>query len=103
MRAQEKFVAYIKKEGRVAPLLVARFVARQIALETNKIVESVKKTKPEKPDYMDAEGSAYQLGDHMERLRYLDVIPANEEFPLLVEVLKHALPGSGAVLDRRAT
>jgi import receptor subunit TOM20 len=93
LQAQKRFVAYIKREGRAAPLLVARFVARQIALETNKIVESVKKSRPEKPDYMDAEGGEYQLGDHIERLRYLDVDPDHEEFSLLVEVLKHALPG----------
>lgn len=92
-QAQEKFAAYIKKEGRAAPLLVARFVARQVAMETNKIIDSAKRISPKKPDFMDAEAGGYQLADHIERLRYLDVAPLEEEFSLLVDVLKHALPG----------
>ena len=54
-RAQESFVTYIKKEGRATPLLVARFIARQVALETNKIIDSVMKTTPEKSDYTDTD------------------------------------------------
>ena len=101
-QAQDKFVAYLKKEGRAAPLLVARFVARQVALETNKILDSVKKTSPEKTDFTDAEGGGYQLADHVERLRFLEVVPPKDEFPLLVEVLKYALPGlEHFILDER--
>jgi mitochondrial import receptor subunit TOM20 len=103
-QAQEKFAAYIKKEGLATPLLVARFIARQVALETNKIIDSVKNTNPEKCDFMDAEGGGYQLADHIERLRFIEVVPPNEEFPLLVDVLKLALPGlEHFVLDERHT
>lgn len=103
-QAQDKFAAYIK-EGKLArPLLVARFVARQVSLETNKIVDSVRKTTPEKSDFMDAEDAGYLLADHMERLRSIDTVPPKEEHPLLVEVLKHALPGlEHFVLDERHT
>ncbi|KAF5388439.1 hypothetical protein D9615_000678 [Tricholomella constricta] len=91
-KAQEKFIEYIKKEGRAAPILVARFIARQVALETSKMVEGGKKTT-EKSDFTDAEGGEYLLADHIERLRYLEVKPPAEELPLLVEILQTALPG----------
>jgi import receptor subunit TOM20 len=101
-RAQENFATYVKKEGRATPLLVARFIARQVVLETNKIVDNVKKTIPEKSDFMDTENSGYQLADHIERLRFLDVVPPKEEYLLLVDVLKNALPGlDHFVLDER--
>ncbi|KAG5639700.1 hypothetical protein H0H81_005883 [Sphagnurus paluster] len=92
LKAQEKFVAYIQKEGRAAPILVARFIARQVALETSKMVEGGRKTT-EKNDFTDADGGEYLLADHMERLRYLEVKPPAEELPLLVDVLQTALPG----------
>ncbi|GLB34124.1 putative MAS20 protein import receptor [Lyophyllum shimeji] len=91
-KAQEKFVAYLKKEGRAAPILVARFIARQVALETAKMVEGGKKTA-EMNDFTDAEDGEYLLADHIERLRYLEVKPPEEELPLLVEILQTALPG----------
>ncbi|KAF8897884.1 hypothetical protein BD779DRAFT_1782192 [Infundibulicybe gibba] len=94
-QAQEKFVEYLKKEARAAPMLVARFIARQVAVETSKMVQDVTKSDPKKSenDFTDADGGDYLLADHMERLRYLEVTPPKEELPLLVEVLKTALPG----------
>ncbi|RDB20101.1 Mitochondrial import receptor subunit tom20 [Hypsizygus marmoreus] len=92
-RAQANFVAYLKKEGRAAPQLVARFIARQVALETSKMVEGGKKKASEKDDFTDAEGGEYLLADHIERLRYLEVKPSPEELPLLVNILQTALPG----------
>ncbi|KAF8076722.1 MAS20-domain-containing protein [Lyophyllum atratum] len=91
-KAQEKYVAYLKKEGRAAPILVARFIARQVGLETAKMVEGGKKPT-EKIDFTDAEGGEYLLADHIERLRYLEVTPPEEELPLLVDILQTALPG----------
>lgn len=90
--AQADFVAYIKKEGRAAPLLVARFIARQVALETMKMVEGGKKPT-EKGDFTDAESGEYLLADHIERLRYLEVVPPAEELALFVKTLQTALPG----------
>jgi mitochondrial import receptor subunit TOM20 len=104
-RAQEKFVKYLKTEGRAGPLLVAKFIARQVAMETNKMVESVRKSSTEQnADFTDAEGGEYLLADHIERLRYLEVTPPKEELPLLVDVLKTALPGlEQFVTDERHT
>ncbi|KAG5648784.1 hypothetical protein DXG03_000133 [Asterophora parasitica] len=90
--AQEKFVTYVKKEGRAGPLLVARFIARQVALETAKMVEGGKKAT-EKNDFTDSETGDYLLADHIERLRYLELKPNPEELPLLVDILQTALPG----------
>jgi import receptor subunit TOM20 len=108
--AQEKFLAYIKKEDRAAPLLVARFIARQIALETTKLARKVfgatasSSSAPAPPaaaggggiaknDFTDAEGGEFLLADHMERLRYLAVKPSDEDLPLISAVLEKTLPG----------
>ncbi|KAF9464812.1 hypothetical protein BDZ94DRAFT_1281731 [Collybia nuda] len=90
--AQADFAEYVKKEGRAAPLLVARFIARQVALETMKMVEGGKKPTDEN-DFTDAESGEYLLADHIERLRYLEVVPPTEELSLIVKVLQTALPG----------
>jgi import receptor subunit TOM20 len=91
-KAQAKFAEYIKKEGRAGPLLVARFIARQVAIETTKMLSGGKIT-PSKNDYTGADSEEYLLADHMERLRYLEVKPLEEELPLLVDILQTALPG----------
>lgn len=98
-KAQVKFAEFIKKEGRLSPLLVARFVSRQIAGETQKLVQA---TNPlaasaavEKNDFTDSDNlmDKYVLADHLERLRYLEVIPEPEEPRILSGVLSNALPG----------
>ncbi|KAF8165662.1 hypothetical protein B0H34DRAFT_780452 [Crassisporium funariophilum] len=95
--AQAKFVEYLKKENRAAPLLVASFIARQVALETQKMVEATNPGKKASADFdftdTDNQDDRYALADHMERLRYLEVVPNPEELGLLCEVLKTALPG----------
>ncbi|PPR02662.1 hypothetical protein CVT24_002145 [Panaeolus cyanescens] len=97
--AQEKFAEYIKRENRSAPLLVARFIARQVAAETQKMVDATnpgaKKAAPTEGDYTDSESETerYALADHIERLRYLEVIPNKEELELFTNVLKTGLPG----------
>ncbi|KAF9478407.1 hypothetical protein BDN70DRAFT_880013 [Pholiota conissans] len=96
--AQTKFADYIKKSGKSVPLLVARFIARQVQGETQKLVQA---TSPSahppstEDDYTDAESRSekYVLADHLERLRYLEMVPSKEETDLLVSVLRTALPG----------
>ncbi|KAG6868758.1 hypothetical protein C0993_011027 [Termitomyces sp. T159_Od127] len=88
-KAQETYVAFIKKEKRAVPVLLGRFIARQIAVETTKMSGL---TKPAS-DFTDAEGSGYLLADHIERLRYLEMKPSEEECQVLVDVLQTALPG----------
>ncbi|KAG6861853.1 hypothetical protein C0995_011150 [Termitomyces sp. Mi166 len=88
-KAQEKYIAFIKKEKRAAPVLLGRFIARQIAVETNKMTGLAKPPG----DFTDAEDSTYLLADHIERLRYLELKPSEEEREVLVNVLQTALPG----------
>ncbi|KAM6496192.1 hypothetical protein JOM56_008898 [Amanita muscaria] len=102
-QAQAAFVESIKKVGRAAPLLVAKFISRQIAIETNKMVQTAKSavsggssTAPNQDpanDFTDAEGGEYVLADHIERLKYLEMSPDKEELKLLSTVLEAALPG----------
>lgn len=96
--AQAKFANLIKKTGRTAPLLVARLVARQVAIETQKLsTASLMGSKiPEvEKDFTDAEGTSdgYSLSDHLERLRYLEIERDEEEGKLLADVLRFAVPG----------
>lgn len=96
--AQTKFAEYIKSSGKSVPLLVARFIARQVQGETQKLVQA---TSPgahpasTENDYTDAESNTekYVLADHLERLRYLEMVPDKDEGELLVKVLQTALPG----------
>lgn len=92
--AQSKYVEYVKKEGRSGPLLAAQFIARQVVVETQKLFAHRGKYGPVvEKDFTDAEGGEYYLADHIERLRYLEVIPNEEELPLLAELLHATLPG----------
>ena len=99
--AQAKFASYIKKTGRTTPLLVARFIARQVAIETQKLstASSMGSRKAQSTvvdkDFTDSEGTpdGYSLSDHIERLRYLEVEKDDEEAKLLSDVLRYAVPG----------
>jgi import receptor subunit TOM20 len=102
--AQIKLVEYFKKENRGSSLLLARFVARQITAELQKMIEtttpSTKMNNVVENDFTDSDG--YGIGDHMERLRYLEVAPDKKEIALLSDVLQLALPGlEGFVLEER--
>lgn len=96
--AQTKFAEYIKSSGKSVPLLVARFIARQVQGETQKLVQATSPGAvhgaPEN-DYTDADAGVerYVLADHLERLRYLEMVPNATETELLVKVLQTALPG----------
>lgn len=96
--AQQKFVEYLKTEKRAAPLLAARFIARQVAVETAKLAGNASQKKSQNDsaaagDFTDAEEGDYLLADHIERLRYLEVKPNEEELPLVSAVLEKTLPG----------
>ncbi|KAK2465945.1 hypothetical protein APHAL10511_001586 [Amanita phalloides] len=112
--AQTTFIDYIKKGGRAAPLLVAKFIARQVAIESNKMVQSAKAVTPgassqeedkSKNDFTDAENGDYLLADHIERLRYLEMAPDPNGMKYLSQVLESALPGLEQFVteDRHAT
>lgn len=98
--AQAKFAEYIKNEARLSPLLVARFIARQVAGETQKLVRATSPAAAanagnSENDFTDSEDVAekYVLADHLERLRYLEIPPNKQEAELIKGVLSTALPG----------
>lgn len=102
--AQRAFVEYLKESKKAALELVARFIARQVSAETAKmlprgILPGVA------PEPVLTDGGEYSLYDHLERLRYLEVKPSEEEMSVLKDVLQTALPGLEQFLtdDRHAT
>ena len=106
--AQIKLVEFLKTEKRASPLLLARFIARQVTAELQKMIEittpGAKKKNVAEDDFTDADGidHGYVIGDHMERLRYIEVTPDKKEVALLSSVLQLALPGlEGFVLEER--
>ncbi|KAL0580513.1 mitochondrial import receptor subunit tom20 [Marasmius crinis-equi] len=93
-KAQTQWIDYIKKKGQASPLLVGLFIARQVGLETSKLIPGATSPKgPGNEDFVDAEEGEYLLADHIERLRYLEVQPPKEEVDLMTAVLQTVLPG----------
>lgn len=57
-------------------------------------------------DFTNSDGTdhGYGIGDHLERLRYLEIAPNKEEVTLLSNVLEMALPGlEGFIMEERHT
>ena len=96
-KAQAEFAEYVRKEGKAGPLLVARFIARQVAVEVQKMGSGSGLSRPKVvSDFTDAdtgEEDGYGLADHIERLRFLEVQPNVTESVALAGVLNAALPG----------
>ncbi|KIK82048.1 hypothetical protein PAXRUDRAFT_14928 [Paxillus rubicundulus Ve08.2h10] len=93
-RAQAAFAEYLTNLGRAGPELVARFIARQVAVETAKIMPpQLLATPGASGNPVTTDGGDYTLYDHLERLRYLEVTAPAEETNLLKAVLQLALPG----------
>jgi import receptor subunit TOM20 len=90
--AQTAFVDYINKNAKAVPLLVARFIARQVANETLKLMPNASGTQTPS-DIPEAESGGYTMYDHLERLRYLEVKAPEEEIKIVSKVLSSALPG----------
>jgi import receptor subunit TOM20 len=92
--AQAAFAEYLKQTGKAAPELVARFIARQVSVETAKMIPPhLLPTPLANADPVLTDGGDYTLYDHLERLRYLEVTGPAEETKLLKDVLQLALPG----------
>jgi len=94
---QQALVEFLKMSGRTQPLLVARFCARHVSEEVNKLVPppatlSERSSLPEP-----APGSPpYTFYDHLERLKYLEIEPLDMERlekELIQDVLKKAVEG----------
>ena len=78
-KVQEAFVAKLKEQGKLAPLLITRFIGRMVEDEHEKIVRLMDvegQSKKVMTGLPEPEGDAeYSFWDHMERLRYLEILP----------------------------
>ncbi|EPT03618.1 hypothetical protein FOMPIDRAFT_1022232 [Fomitopsis schrenkii] len=99
---QQKLADYIKEQGRSALILSARFVARQVAIETAKMAPNKTGLLAQELQEAQIGGTDYTLYDHMERLRFTEGKVAEEETKLLSSVLGAALPGlEQSITDER--
>ena len=99
---QKKFADYIKEQGRSVLTLSARFVARQVAIETAKMAPNKSGVLAQELEEAQIGGTDYSLYDHMERLRFTEGKVSEEETKLLCSVLGAALPGlEQSVTDER--
>ncbi|KAF8592444.1 MAS20-domain-containing protein [Ramaria rubella] len=89
--AQKKLIASLNN-GYITPLLVARFVGRQVTAETQKLSVGIVGTTPITAS-RGVSNEDYSLYDHIERLRYLELSPQAEEAELISQLLKTVIPG----------
>ncbi|KAI0772043.1 MAS20-domain-containing protein [Trametes elegans] len=92
-KAQEPYVEFIRTKAKLANLLAARFVAKQVAHETVKLLPKKGGFLADELQEMADGKDLYNIGDHIERLRFVDGQVADEEVKLLGAVLGSALPG----------
>jgi import receptor subunit TOM20 len=95
--AQARFAAYLANAagGRTIPHLVARFIGRQVGTETAKMLPGGGPSEygADLPTADDAQGMDYTLHDHIERMRFLDVVVPSDEQEMMRDLLQTALPG----------
>jgi len=111
--AQAKFAAFLKTDARerAVPHLLARFIARQVAVETTKLMPKAADGPTAGamiaglPEIDGPKSVEYSLWDHVERLRYLETSVTDEEQEMMVELLHTSLPGLESFLseERHAT
>ncbi len=90
--AQKTFTEFIMSQTGSAPLLLARFVARQIGIETAKLLPSSSTVAASQPDLAE-KGGDYGILDHLERLRYVDTEVSDKDHALYTELFAATLPG----------
>jgi mitochondrial import receptor subunit TOM20 len=97
--AQKRFVEFLQNDAkeRNVPHLLARFIARQVGMETAKMLPGgmarYTEYAADLPPVDDTFGADYSLWDHVERLRFLDVVVPDEEQDIMRDLLRTALPG----------
>lgn len=89
-KAQVQFSEHVNKNGETNLLLLARFVARRL-IEGASILLGPSAV-PVEHDYPDAENQEYNLDDHMERLRFIDISLSSESTTLFMALIGSALP-----------
>lgn len=104
-KAQIALAEYLKSNQKLANFLVAKWVALQITIETSKVVPGAANPDKDLPKYIEDDAPEYAIGDHLERLRYLDASVTPEETEVLRNVFGTALPGLEGSLteDRHVT
>ena len=110
--AQEAFIAHVKAQNEIFPLLVLRFIARMFVEQTQKVASirgssSTDPTIPDpdlpEPDAKDGT-SEYSFYDHVEPLKYHEVAPdaVEQELKLAQDLLEKAVEGlTGFVTDEQ--
>ena len=98
VEAQQKLVSLYTK-GSVSPLLVARFLGKQVREEFEKLAlnDPESKRKARRPE--DVDKRDYTLFDHIDRLRYMEVFAEEEEFKTIFQLLKTGMPGLENVIS----
>ncbi|PIL36948.1 transcription factor [Ganoderma sinense ZZ0214-1] len=91
--AQTAYVKWLKAKARQPNVLGARFVAKQIAHETSKLVKGKDNALQAEAALLADGGELYSVSDHMERLRFVEGNVTDEEVKLLQAVFGAALPG----------
>ena len=96
-KGQKALLEYLKETKKTHPLLVARFAATQISTEIGKLTQEVTKQDSSSaldlPKYVEKGSPEYGIGDHFERLRYLDQQVPEEETKVIQGVFSNSLPG----------
>jgi len=94
--AQAQLLAYLDKDKRVGPLLMAKFIARQLTAANG--------PAPGKAagDYTQADSGEYQIDDHVQRWSSKSIEPPPEEYPLVVALLRATLPGLDAFISEES-
>lgn len=91
--AQNAYIEWRKAKAKQANILGARFVAKQVALETQKMSKDKAGPLAKEIEQMADGKDLYAISDHIERLRFVEGHVTDEEVKLLREVLGSALPG----------
>ncbi|KAF7352377.1 SET domain-containing protein [Mycena venus] len=94
--AQVQLLAYLNKDKRVGPLLMTKFIARQLTAANGKAPGK------DAGDYTEADSGEYQIEDHVERWSSTPIEPPSEEYSLVVALLKATLPGLDAFISEES-
>ncbi|CAE6443228.1 unnamed protein product [Rhizoctonia solani] len=102
-KSQEEFVEILRKAGATRALLVARFIASMVAEQSAKLGAAINpSSKNSSPADLfglpepEGDPAAYSFYDHVERLKYLEILETPielEEVNALKKVMRNAMEG----------
>lgn len=93
--AQNALAKYVRETGKLSPLIVARCIARSIIEQMNKLTPGSVPVTLDLPEAgKTLVGDEYSFSEHLERLRYLEIVPApTDEAKLVRDIFNAAVPG----------